>query len=70
MLGNVATVLQTLATALTTGTLVLAIATIAIAVTGYMWAMGRMGWYSAACVLLGIAIVGAATTIASSLVAG
>lgn len=70
MLGNVATVVQQLATAITTGTLVLAVATIAIAITGYMWAMGRMGWYSAACVILGIAIVGAAATIASSLVTG
>jgi type IV secretory pathway VirB2 component (pilin) len=70
MLGNVATVLQQLAQSLTTGTLVTAVATIAIAVVGFLWAMGYMGFRLAAGVVLGIAIVGSASTIASSLVAG
>jgi type IV secretory pathway VirB2 component (pilin) len=70
MLGNVATILQQIAQALTTGTFITAVATIAIAIVGFMWAMGYMGFRLAAGVVLGIAIVGSAATIASTLVSG
>ncbi len=70
MLSTVGTILQQLATALTTGTLVTAAATIAIAVLGLGWMFGYIGARLAASVILGIAIVGSASTIASSLVGG
>jgi len=70
MLGSLGSILQNLAIALTTGTVPLALATIAIMVCGVTWMAGRMHIYTAACVVLGIAIVGAASTIASSFMSG
>jgi type IV secretion system protein VirB1 len=70
MLGNIGTVLQQLATALTTGTIPIAVASIAIAACGYGWAIGRISAMWAASVVLGIAVVGAAATLAPLLVSG
>ena len=68
MLSNIGNVLQQLATALTTGTLPIAVASIAIAACGYGWAMGRISAMWACSVVLGIAIVGSAATLAPLLV--
>lgn len=70
MLGNIGNVLQQLASALTTGTIPIAVASIAIAACGYGWAIGRISAMWAASVVLGIAVVGAAATLAPLLVSG
>ncbi len=70
MLGNIGGVLQQIASQITTGQIVLAIATIAIAIVGYSWATGHMAFRTMAGVILGIAIVGSAGAIASAIVSG
>jgi type IV secretory pathway VirB2 component (pilin) len=70
MLGNIGNVLQQIAQGITTGTVPLAIATIAIAVVGVGWAMGRISFMSLAAVVLGIAVIGSAATIAPLLIGG
>jgi hypothetical protein len=71
MFGAFGGVLQQVATGLTTGTVPLAIATIAIAIVGYAWAVkGWMQAGTAAAAIIGIAIAGGAATIAPMLIAG
>lgn len=54
--------------ALLSGNFVLAVATLAIIVVGFLWMTGRMEVMRAVTVVVGIGIVGAAASIASSLV--
>jgi type IV secretory pathway VirB2 component (pilin) len=70
MLGNIGGILQQVGQALSTGTIPTAVAIIAIAACGYGWAIGRISAMWAASVILGIAIVGSASAIASMLVSG
>ena len=70
MLGNLGAILQQIAQALTTGTIPIALATIAIAVVGILWALGRISLMLMAGVVIGIIIIGSAATIAPQLVAG
>jgi type IV secretory pathway VirB2 component (pilin) len=70
MLGNLGTILQQIAQALTTGTIPVALATIAIAVVGILWALGRISLMMMAGVVVGIIIIGSAATIAPQLIAG
>jgi type IV secretory pathway VirB2 component (pilin) len=70
MLGNIGNILQQIATGLTTGTIPIALATIAIAVVGIMFALGRISLMLMAGVVLGIIIIGSAATIAPMLVGG
>jgi type IV secretory pathway VirB2 component (pilin) len=70
MLGNLGTILQQIAQALTTGTVPVALATIAIAVVGILWALGRISLMMMAGVVVGIIIIGSAATIAPQLIAG
>jgi type IV secretory pathway VirB2 component (pilin) len=67
MLGNLGSILNQIATALTSGTVPTAIATIAIAVVGVLWAMGRISFMLMAGTVIGIIIVGSAATIAPQL---
>ncbi len=53
---------------LLSGNFVLAVATLAIIVVGFLWMTGRMEVMRAVTVVVGIGIVGAAASIASSLV--
>jgi type IV secretory pathway VirB2 component (pilin) len=64
MLGNLGAILQQIAQAITTGTIPVALATIAIAVVGILWALGRISLMLMAGVVVGIA------TIAPQLVGG
>lgn len=50
------------------GNVVLAAATLAIMVVGYLWMTGRLEVMKAITIVLGIAVVGSAATIAQSLV--
>jgi type IV secretory pathway VirB2 component (pilin) len=68
MFGNIGTVLGQMATAITTGTIPIAVATIAIAAMGYGWAIGRISGMWAASVILGICLVGAASAVATALI--
>jgi type IV secretory pathway VirB2 component (pilin) len=68
MFGKLGSVLQQIADGLTSGTIVVAVATIAIAIVGYMWSTSRMSTGTAASVIIGIAVVGSAAEIASALV--
>jgi type IV secretory pathway VirB2 component (pilin) len=68
MLGNLGTILQQIAQALTTGTIPVALATIAIAVVGILWALGRISLMMMAGVVVGIIIIGSAATIAPQLI--
>jgi type IV secretory pathway VirB2 component (pilin) len=70
MLGNIGNILQQIATAITTGAIPIALATIAIAVVGIMFALGRISMMLMAGVVLGIVIIGSAATIAPMLVGG
>jgi type IV secretory pathway VirB2 component (pilin) len=70
MLGNLGAILQQIAQAITTGTIPIALATIAIAVVGILWALGRISLMLMAGVVVGIIIIGSAATIAPQLVAG
>jgi type IV secretory pathway VirB2 component (pilin) len=70
MLSNLGSILQQLATALTSGTIPLSLATIAIAATGALWLFGRISGVHAFSVILGCALIGAASTLASTLVSG
>ena len=70
MLGNLGAILQQIAQAITTGTIPVALATIAIAVVGILWALGRISLMLMAGVVVGIIIIGSAATIAPQLVAG
>ena len=70
MLGNIGNILQQIATGLTTGTIPIALATIAIAVVGIMFALGRISLMLMAGVVLGIIIIGSASTIAPMLIGG
>ena len=70
MLGNVGAILQQIAQALTTGTVPIALATIAIAVVGILWALGRIQMLLMAGVVVGIIVIGSAATIAPMLVGG
>jgi type IV secretory pathway VirB2 component (pilin) len=70
MLGNIGNILQQIATGITTGTIPIALATIAIAVVGIMFALGRISMMLMAGVVLGIVIIGSAATIAPMLVGG
>ena len=70
MLGNLGAILQQIAQALTTGSVPTALATIAIAVVGILWALGRISLMLMAGVVVGIIIIGSAATIAPQLVGG
>jgi type IV secretory pathway VirB2 component (pilin) len=70
MLGNLGNILSQLATAITTGTIPVALGTIAIAVVGILFALGRLSMLLMAGVILGIVIIGSAATIAPMLVRG
>jgi len=70
MLGNLGAILQQIAQALTTGTVPTALATIAIAVVGILWALGRISLMLMAGVVIGIIIIGSAATIAPQLISG
>jgi len=70
MLGNLGAVLQQIATAITTGTIPIALATICIAVVGVLFAMGRLSFLLMAGVVLGILVVGSAATMAPLLIGG
>jgi len=70
MLGNLVAILQQIAQAITTGTIPVALATIAIAVVGILWALGRISLMLMAGVVVGIIIIGSAATIAPQLVGG
>jgi type IV secretory pathway VirB2 component (pilin) len=70
MLGNLGAILQQIAQAITTGTIPVALATIAIAVVGILWAFGRISLMLMAGVVVGIIIIGSAATIAPQLVGG
>ena len=70
MLGNLGAILQQIAQAITTGTIPAALATIAIAVVGILWALGRISLMLMAGVVVGIIIIGSAATIAPQLVGG
>jgi type IV secretory pathway VirB2 component (pilin) len=70
MLGNLGAILQQIAQAITTGTIPVALATIAIAVVGILWALGRISLMLMAGVVVGIIIIGSAATIAPQLVGG
>ena len=70
MLGNIGSILQQIATAITTGTIPIALATIAIAVVGILFALGRISMLLMAGVILGIIIIGSAASIAPLLVSG
>jgi len=70
MLGNLGAILQQIAQALTTGSVPTALATIAIAVVGILWALGRISLMLMAGVVIGIIIIGSAATIAPQLIAG
>ena len=70
MLGNIGSILQQIATSITTGTIPIALATIAIAVVGILFALGRISMLLMAGVILGIIIIGSAASIAPMLVSG
>jgi|KBSMisStandDraft_5_1062788.scaffolds.fasta_scaffold793842_2 type IV secretory pathway VirB2 component (pilin) len=70
MLGNLGAILQQIAQALTTGSVPTALATIAIAVVGILWALGRISLMLMAGVVIGIIIIGSAATIAPQLISG
>ena len=70
MLGNLGAILQQIAQALTTGSVPTALATIAIAVVGILWALGRISLMLMAGVMIGIIIIGSAATIAPQLISG
>jgi len=70
MLGNLGAILQQIAQALTTGSVPTALATIAIAVVGILWALGRICLMLMAGVVIGIIISGSAATIAPQLISG
>jgi len=70
MLGNLGAILQQIAEALTTGSVPTALATIAIAVVGILWALGRISLMLMAGVVIGIIIIGSAATIAPQLISG
>ena len=70
MLGNLGAILQQIAQAITTGTIPIALATIAIAVVGILWSLGRISLMLMAGVVVGIIIIGSAATIAPQLVGG
>ena len=70
MLGNLGAILQQIAQSLTTGTVPTALATIAIAVVGILWALGRISLMLMAGVVIGIIIIGSAATIAPQLISG
>jgi hypothetical protein len=69
MFSQLGAVLQQVATSLGSGPIPLAVAGIAIIIVGLSWAV--MGWMqarTAAAVIIGIAVVGSYSTIASALV--
>lgn len=70
MLGNLGNILNQLAMAITTGTVPIALSTIAIAVVGVLFALGRISMMLMAGVILGIVIIGSASTIGPMLVRG
>ena len=70
MLGNLGAILQQIAQALTTGSVPTALATIAIAVVGILWTLGRISLMLMAGVVIGIIIIGSAATIAPQLISG
>jgi type IV secretory pathway VirB2 component (pilin) len=55
---------------LLSGNFVLAVATLAIMVVGFLWMTGRLEVMRAVTIVVGIGIVGAAASIASGLVGG
>ncbi len=70
MLSNLGSILQQLATALSTGTIPTSLAIIAIVATGIMWMTGRLSGMHALAVIAGCALIGAAAPLASTLVSG
>lgn len=67
MFGNLGSALQQIATGLTTGQLVTAIATIALAIVFITWMFGFIGYRQMASVIIGIAGIGSVAAIVSTL---